>query len=156
MSELAIQLPRQVITAAQVVNALNAVVVRRPGVIEQPEPKCDWHRLCGESCRFPRYFRAGGPSGLVANVLIGLGYPVDLLKALDHEFEIGEVLHPGVKIGRSRNAALSRIDSPGVSLLAFLQDSQKLGRSWSRIATDATRPAWMITYLDKRRRPWLY
>jgi hypothetical protein len=75
---------------------------------------------------------------------------------LDREYELGEVLHPGVKIGRSRSAALSRIDRQGMALLSFLQDHQKIGWSWNDIAVAAFRPRRMIRRLDARRRPWLY
>lgn len=146
------------ITVDMVHNALNLWTLPPMGyTVEGPEPACDWPRLCHENfCRFPRYLRDGEPNGLVACLLIELGYPLDLLKDLDVEYELGEVLHPGVKIGRSRNPALTRIDRPALKLLAYLQDAQKIGWSWSDIAAYAFRPRWMIARLDKRRRPWLY
>lgn len=145
------------ITAALVVQAMHLVVLESGDFVEAPEPVCAWPKLCGEQfCRFPRYFRAGRPCGLVAHVLLELGYPRDLLKALDAEYEIGEILHPGVKIARSRNNALYRIEAPGRQLLGFLQERQKLGQSWLDISVDAVRPRRMIRYLDARRRPWLY
>lgn len=145
------------ITADMVVTAVNLVTFYRGRTIERPEPPCGWPRLCSEqACRFPRYYRDGQPTGLVSHVLLRLGYPSDLLKALDMEYELGEVLHPGVKIGRSRNPALVRIDVPGRQLLSFLQDRQKLGRSWNSISAEAVRRERTLAFLDARRRPWLY
>lgn len=145
------------ITVDMIHEALNLVTFHYGDRVEEPERKCVWTRLCGpEHCRFPRYYRDGLPHGLVANVLAQLGYPHDLLKAMDMEYEISEVIHPGVKIGRSRNQALARIDSRGVALLEYLQNHQKCGWSWKQIADSAFRRRWMITFLDRRRRPWLY
>jgi hypothetical protein len=107
---------RQLIAARQVVDALGLVTMMHGAVVERPEPVCSWPKLCGQqACRFPRYFRGGEPAGLVAYILLELGYPGDLLKALDTEYEIGEVLHPGVKIARSRNCS----------------GSCRTGRSWA-------------------------
>lgn len=145
------------ISSSDVMAAMHLVVIDSGDFVEAPEPVCAWPKLCSAlSCQFPRYFRDGHPSGLTAHILLELGYPRDLLKALDAEYEIGEVLHPGVKITRSRNNALYRIQQPGMALLAFLQERQKLGRSWLDLSVAAVRPKRMITYLDKRRRPWLY
>lgn len=156
MSEDTLLVRRQ-ITLADVKQALLLVTYRLGECVEAPEPPCSWLGLCGpQGCRFPRYYRGAEPCGLVAHILIELGFPRDLLKALDAEYEVGEVLHPGVKIGRSRNAALGRIDKPGIQLLAFLQGQQKEGKSWNAIAAEAFRPRRMIPYLDARRRPWLY
>jgi hypothetical protein len=136
--------------------AVNLVCLHDGGTVEPPEPVCDYSALCGlEGCKFPRYFRCG-PVGLVAQVLLEVGFPADLLRAMDREYEVGEVLHPGVKIGRSRNAALARLDKQGVALLSFLQDHQKIGWSYHDIAVAAFRPRRMIRRLDARRRPWLY
>lgn len=137
--------------------ALNLVTYHDGDTVEALEPACEWPKLCEQRfCRFPRYWRDGGPSGLTAHVLAELGFGSSVLKALDREYELGELLHPGVKIGRSRNAALGRLDERSVALLAFLQNHQKVGWSWSEIAVQAFRPRWMIQRLDKRRRPWLY
>lgn len=138
-------------------SAINLACFYDGVTVESPEPVCDWASLCGpQGCKFPRYFRCGKPVGLTARVLIEVGYPNDLLMDLDREYELGEVLHPGVKIGRSRSAALSRIDRQGMALLSFLQDHQKIGWSWNDIAVAAFRPRRMIRRLDARRRPWLY
>lgn len=145
------------ITVDMIHQVLNLVTYHDGETIEGPEQRCEWPQLCHpQYCRFPRYSRRGEPTGLVARVLAELGYPIEVLKELDREYEIGEVLHPGVKIGRSRNAAIRRIDRRGVQLLAYLQDHQKLGWSWSAITTQAFKPRWMIGRLDSRRRPWLY
>lgn len=147
----------RIITVDIVHAALNLVTYEHPEHVEPQEPVCDWRKLCGDhGCKFPRYSRGGKPVGLTAHLLIQLGYPLDLLKALDFEFEIGELLHPGVKIGQSRNLALLRLDSKAMALLVFLQNHSKLGRSWSELAVDAFRPRRMIKRLDARRRPWLY
>lgn len=147
----------RVIDLDMVHNALNLVTFEQGGHVEPPEGVCDWPKLCGpQGCRFPRYSRAGQPLGLVSHVLVQLGYPVELLKELDHEHEMGEVLHPGVKIGSSRNLALLRIDNRGMALLTFLQDHQKVGKSWQELAVEAFRPRKLIRRLDSRRRPWLY
>jgi hypothetical protein len=158
MSEPAALRRGQVITVDMVKAALMQIVQGQPDIVEAPEPVCEWPRLCGDlGCRFPRYQRGGGPVGLTAHVLLELGYPLDVLKELDCEYEIGEVMHPGVKIARSRNAALARIDRRGMALLGYLQDNQKTGRSWSGVAAWAYRPLYkVIPFLDSRRRPWLY
>lgn len=146
----------QQITVDQVHEALNLVTFHLGDTVEELEPRCEWFKLCGERyCRFPRYYN-NGPHGLVANTLVELGYPQDLLKQLDWEYEISEVLHPRVKIGRSRNPALARLDRRGIALLAYCQDHQKVGWSWSDIVERAFRPRWTIARLDARRRPWLY
>lgn len=145
------------ITVDMIHNALNLATYHQPNVIEDPEPVCEWPRLCHVAfCRFPRYYRDGEPTGLTAHVLLELGLPAQLLRELDCEYEMGEVLHPGVKIAHSRNAALKRIDKPGVALLAFLQDNQKAGLSWSQIAVLAFRPRRVPKPMDRKRRPWLY
>lgn len=147
----------QIITVDRIHQALDVATARLGETVEPPEPRCDYIRLCGNQfCRFPRYYYGAEPTGLTAHVLIELGYPVDLLKALDCEYEIGEVLHPGVKIGRSRNPALARIVKPGMALLVYIQEHQKCGWSWEDIAHHAFRPRWSVKYLDCRRRPWLY
>lgn len=136
--------------------ALNLLCFHDGDTVEASEPVCEWVNLCGtDGCKFPRYFR-NGPVGLTAKVLMEVGLPVDLLLALDREYELGEVLHPGVKIGRSRNAALARLDKQGVALLSYIQDHSKIGWSWNDIAVAAFRPRRMIRRLDARRRPWLY
>lgn len=146
----------QIITVERIQEAINMVCYRQGRTIEGPEPVCDWPKLCGEHCKFPRYYTGAQPTGLVAHVLMELGYPVDLLKALDCEYEISELLHPGVKIGRSRNQALARIVPPGMKLLSYLQNHQKVGWSWNDISLNAFKPRWTVKYLDSRRRPWLY
>jgi hypothetical protein len=156
MARMSEVVPRQ-ITSELVMAAVHLATYRQPDLVEDREPVCEFSRLCGPTgCRFPRYQRAGEPTGLVAHVLLELGYPQDLLKALDTEYEVGEVLHPGVKIGRSRNAALARVDNPGMDLLVFLQERQKDGRSWAELGVLAIRPRRTLKSLDRGRRPWLY
>jgi hypothetical protein len=145
------------ITTAMVQEALHLVVFDSPLTVQSAEPPCAWPRLCGErSCQFPRYFRDGAPAGLVARILLQLGYSTELLKDLDREHEVGEVVHPGVKIDRSRNAALRRIDDDGVKLLGFLQERQSGGLSWSALTVAALGPRPLLAFMDRRRRPWRY
>ncbi len=155
--EIGVDVRKDVITVDHLHNALNLVTFTAPNTVERPEPACRWPKLCGQDfCRFPRYQREGLAAGLVSSVLLKVGYLVDLLKALDCEYEIGGVIHPGVKIARSRNRALKRIVRPGIALLGFLQEHQKSGMSWSQISVEAFRPRKMVQFLDVRRRPWLY
>ena len=145
------------ITVDLVHQALNQVVARHGATVETPEPACEWPQLCDQKfCRFPRYFRDGSETGLIAHVLLRLGLPVQLLRDLECEYELGEVMHPGVKIGRSRNPVLGRFDNRSMALLQYLQDHQKTGWSWRKIADRAFDVRWMIRRLDARRRPWLY
>lgn len=147
----------QIITVDRIHQALNLLCFQNGTMVEAPELRCEYPKLCGRvSCTFPRYYYGAFPAGFTARVLIELGYPVDLLKALDCEFEEGEVLHPGVKIGRSRNMALTRIVEPGIRLLTFVQDHQKIGWSWNDIVLRAFRPRRTVKLVDQRRRPWLY
>lgn len=135
--------------------AMDLVTFQAPHTEELSE-RCAWDKLCGPVCRFPRYLRGGKPNGLVATILIELGFGLSVLKELDTEYELGEVLHPGVKIERSRNAAIARIEPSGLALLAFLQENPGGGRTWNEITIDAIRPGWTIKYFDAKRRPWLY
>lgn len=144
------------ITVDNIHQALNILVFLDPDHIDDPAPTCVWPKLCGESCQFPSYLRDNGPAGFVAGILIQLGYPLDLLKALDCEYEMGEVMHPGVKIHRSRNKALCRIDPRGIELLRFLQSNERSGQSRAHLTLEAFKPRRMVPYLDARRRPWLY
>ncbi len=147
----------RVLTVEHIRTALDALLVDGKDTVEAPEPVCQWPRLCGpQGCRFPRYARNGDATGLVAKVLLGLGYPVQLLLDLDREYEMSEVLHPGVKIGRSRNAALSRIDERGMALLTYLQDRQKTGVSWGELHRTAFARKKLLRGRDRRRRPWCY
>lgn len=152
-------LTRGLITVAAVRSAMDVITVAQTHRVEGAPPPCDWPKLCTtRSCTYPRYSRDGEPLGLVSLILIQLGYPIQLLKDLDHEHEVGEVIHPGVKIHRSRNQALSRIDSKGVALLSFVQTHQESGQStWINASVKAfTPPALRPAFIDKKRRPWLY
>jgi hypothetical protein len=141
----------------QLKHAVDLVCFHHGETVEAREPVCEWPNLCDQNfCRFPRYTRNGEPVGLIAHVLVQLGLPMRLLKELDTEYEIGEVLHPGVKIYRSRNPMLERFDFSALRLLVFMQEHQKIGWSWNDIVDAAFRPARMTRFLDKRRRPWLY
>lgn len=146
------------ITATDVRNALNLVVFHvGPGTVEAEDPACPYEVCKGErTCLFPRYSRNGVPVGLTARVLMQLGYPLQLLLDLDREHEMGDIFHPGVKIGRSSNAALRRITAAGLSLLSFIQEHQKLGISWGDICLLAFEPRWRPRILDSRKRPWVY
>lgn len=148
------------ISVADIHRALDLVVYQGgPATVEQLEPLCGWD-VCSKTgdtfCLFPRYTRDGVAVGLTAKILIQLGYPHQLLLDLDREHELGDILHPGVKIVRSVNAALRRIDPTGIALLAFIQEQQKAGRSWGSITVKAFGPTARPRILDRRRRPWLY
>lgn len=149
---------QRAITVEMVRTAINIVVFESgPRTVESPELPCEYRRLCDETfCRFPRYSRNGAAVGLVAKVLVQLGYPQQLLLDLDREHEMGEVIHPGVKLRRSRNAALTRIDAKGIELLNYLQEHQKTGVSWGDLSLLAFGPNWTPKLIDRRRRPWLY
>lgn len=139
--------------------ALNLVVFQQGHrTVERQERDCGWE-VCDDNgekiCYFPRYSRNGAPVGLTAKILIQLGYPVQLLLDLDREYEMGEILHPGVKIGRSRNQALARIEPAGKALLTFVQERQKL-MSWGAVSVGAFESSWAPRAVDRRRRPWLY
>lgn len=140
----------------QIRAALDTAVHSDPHHIEFPPPICDWPRLCGPTCRFPRYLHHGQAHGLTATVLIHLGYNSDLLKALDCEYEIGELIHPGVKIHHSRHKALTRIHPDGLQLLAYLQNRQHTRHTWTRISAQALRRNRLLPFLDVRKRPWLH
>ncbi len=127
-----------------------------PATVEAPEPQCDYPKLCGEHCTYPRYARNGEPTGLVGKVLIQLGFPLKLLLDLDREHEMSELLHPGVKIGRSRNAALIRLGPKGIALLTFFQENQKSGKSWGNLSREAFGPKKLLRRRDMKRRPWRY
>lgn len=145
--------------SAHMVQTAISVIVSHHGAstVEAPAPACDWPRLCApQPCRYPRYSRDGRPCGLVARVLIQLGYPQHLLEDLDREHSVGDVLHPGVVLIESRNAALSRIEASAMALLGFLQARQYQGHSWGHLCTLAFGPRWGFTFRDRRRRPWLY
>jgi hypothetical protein len=146
------------ITAADVRHAVNLVVFQNgPDTVEQSEPVCAYPKVCGEKgCLFPRYSRNGAPAGLVARALIQLGFPLQLLLDLDREHELGEVLHPGVKIARSRNKALERIEAAGMALLVQVQRQQKLSISYGQICLLAFGHRWLPKFLDQKKRPWLY
>lgn len=148
----------RVIPVTRVRTAIDLVVFAGgPGTVEAPEPPCEFTKLCSaQFCRFPRYSRNGAPTGLIGRILLQLGYPQQLLSDLDREHEIGEVMHPGVKIRRSRNAALCRIDERGMALLGYLQENQKVGISWGDLSALALGASWAPKLIDRRKRPWLY
>lgn len=144
------------ISVDKVCQALNRVIFETPQRQEVPPAQCAWPRLCGKgSCRFPRYFDTE-PRGVVGKTLIRLGFPSTVLKELDTEYKVGEVLHPGVEIDRSRNQALTRIDPRGIALLAWFQDQAKHRLTWSQLHVRAFKPRKGLKYFDRKARPWLY
>ncbi len=147
----------RLITVDAVKEAVHIVVFTTgPTTREKPEPPCEFGKLCGpQHCRFPRYARDGEPVGLVGKVLIQLGYPIKLLHDLDREHELGEVLHPGVKITSSRNAALCRLGYKGIALLGWLQENQKKD-TWGNLSSTAFGPKKLLRRRDAKRRPWRY
>lgn len=158
MSDELTAAPDRMITVDMIKFVVQAVVYGAgPTTVEAQEPPCDFPKLCGpEYCRFPRYARNGEPVGLVGKTLMQLGYPLKLLLDMDREHELGEVLHPGIKISNSRNAALSRIGPKGIALLAWLQENQKSGRTWGDMSSTAFGPKKLLRGRDAKRRPWRY
>lgn len=148
----------RLITLVMVHTAINVVIFERgPATLQSPEPLCLWPKICGpQGCRYPHYSHAGQPAGLIAQVLIQLGYPNQLLLDLDREHGVGDLLHPGVKLAQSRNAALLRIEPVAMALLDYLQQSRNGGKTWGRLSAAAFGRTWAPTILDRRRRPWLY
>lgn len=152
------EIVRRPITVHEVRTAAFMVVYQGgPHTVQDPEPRCNWPKLCGtDGCRFPRYTRNGAPVGLVAMTLIQLGFTPQLLLELDREHQVGEILHPGAKISRSRNSELARVDDKGLKLLQYLQEHQQVGLSWADLLRLAFGPTWSPKFIDRRRRPWLY
>lgn len=141
----------------KVCQAVSFVLFTYPAMVEAPASNCAFPRLCGKAfCRFPRYFQDDQPFGVVAKALIRLGYPAKLLKDLDCEHEMGEVLHPGVKINNSRNQALARIDPKGMALLTWVQEQSRDKPLYHQLHLRAMTPRKGLKFTDRRRRPWLY
>lgn len=144
------------INVEMVAQAVGRVAFSSPVCVEKYAAACAWPRLCGKQfCTYPRYFD-GAPQGIVARTLIELGYPVAMLKDLDTEYRVGEVLHPGVEIDKSRNQALTRIDAKGMALLAWFHTQAKHQLIFSQLHVKAFRPRRGLRLLDRRDRPWLY
>lgn len=100
-----------------------------------------------------RYLVAGKPNCLVAKVMARLGFSTTVLRALDREHAIGNVIHPGVRLSESRHPALRALDARTLALLQHIQDCQDAGQRWGAIARKAFSPApW---FLPERSKPWL-
>lgn len=106
----------------------------------------------------PRYVAQGKPTCLVAMVLMKLGFSIGVLKALDAEPRIGDVINPGgARIAESRHPALRRIDPIALRLLCHIQDQQDRGCRWKQIVTSAfQRHRHFGAYWDRRQKPWLF
>lgn len=103
-----------------------------------------------------RYVEQGKPACLVARALARLGFSVGVLKALDAERPVGELLAPGVRVEESRHPALRKLDPMALRLLQYVQDQQDSGRRWGRVVGDAfTTSVWRGPF-DRRRKPWLF
>lgn len=151
-----VQTESDFLVLATVRDALNVVVYEGSGRVDPSEPACDWIALCGvQACKFPRYFR-GEPTGLIAHTLIQLGFDTHLLKDLDCEYEVGEVMHPGVKIHNSRNIELLRVEPRAISLLGWIQKRRHSGMTWGELSCAAFTPYRLLAPIDRKRRPWLY
>ncbi len=107
----------------------------------------------------PRYLGLdGAPNSLVAYVLLKLGLDETVLRQLDHEFPIGELLSSGVRISESRNPAVAAFEDDALKLLDYLQDCQDGGLPWMDCYLDAyAKPSRFIpTRYVRERRPWLF
>lgn len=105
----------------------------------------------------PRYIAQGEPVCLVAKVLTRLGFSVGVLKQLDTEPRIGDILHKGVKVAESRHPALRKIDPVALRLLAYVQDQQDRGQKWANIVGEAfNRSRYLPVRWDQKRKPWLF
>lgn len=104
-----------------------------------------------------RYIDRGQPNCLVAMVLTRLGFSMGVLKALDQEYPVGELFHPGVRVVESRHAALKKIAPSARALLQYVQDAQDAGQPWGKIIRDAfsTNP-FLLPRIRRERKPWLY
>lgn len=103
-----------------------------------------------------RYIDRGKPDCLVARSLAKLGFSTGVLKALDQEHPVGEILHAGVRVEESRHPALRKIDPLALRLLQYVQDQQDNGQRWGRIVADAFSTSVWRTPFDHRRKPWLF
>ncbi len=138
--------PRR-ITVSVVREALRAVVAEHPG-------RADRRAVDGLPAR---YVDKDEPSCLVAKVLAKLGFSLGVLRALDQEHPVGELLQPGVKVAESRHPALRKIDPLARQLLQYIQDCQDRGDRWARIVDTALTPsAWTHRRWEQRRKPWLF
>lgn len=131
------------ITVAKVVEVLEQVAAEEP------------HRVdpSAEAGLMPRYLNQGRPNCLVAQVLSRLGFSRAVLRALDREYPVGELVHAGAEIAHSRNPALRRLDPAGRALLQFIQERQ--GLAWGRVTRDALTPSRWFARPARSRRPWL-
>ncbi len=135
------------ITAAHVVAVLEDLAQAEP---DRVDPRA-------EAGLLPRYLHRGQPNCLVARVLVRLGYPTTLLRALDREFPTGELVHGGVEISSSRHPALRRLDDNAKALLQYVQRKQDRGWAWRKIIKEAITPTrWYARRFEKVDKPWLY
>ena len=104
----------------------------------------------------PRYVQEGGPTSLVALVLVRLGFGLRVLRALEHEHPTGDILHTGVDIAESQHPALRCFERPALALLGYVQVRQEAGQAWGRVITRALRPGRLRTVRTRRRKPWLF
>ncbi len=133
------------ITVAAVRQALLEVVREHPGA---RTPRA----VDGQPVR---YVEHDEPHGLVALVMTRLGFSTGVLKALDQEHPLGELLECGVRVAESRHPALRKLDPRARQLLGFVQGGQDAGLAWERILADAFSPRRWFPGRDRLRRPWL-
>ncbi len=135
------------ITVTQVRDLLEIIASSEPGRVD---------RRRDEDPPSLRYTRDGRPHGLVARVLAELGFGMAILDALDAEHPLGDLFNVGAPVATSRHPALRKLDPHARALLAFCQERQDSGATWSRILLAATRkPRWWSFGADHRNRPWL-
>jgi hypothetical protein len=134
------------ISVDEVSRELKAVALADP---EHVDPTADEEHLV------PQYVHHGRPNCLVARVLVRLGYSTDLLRDLDRERPVGELLHSGVRVSESRHPGLRRIDPVALKLLQYCQDQQDRGQRWGAIVADAFTLSRWFAWRDRARKPWL-
>lgn len=104
-----------------------------------------------------RYVHHGRPNCLVAHTLTRLGFSMSVLRALDREHGVGNVVDAGVPLIESRHPALRRIDPLALRLLDFVQARQDDGERWASVVRDAFhRHRYFGEYWDRKRKPWLF
>lgn len=142
-------MPRYRYTTAQLVELLR----------EMPEQ--DRARVDKRAARDldPRYVEHGEPCCLVAHLLLQVGVPVHVLKALDLEAGTGSATP---KLRESRHPFWGRFEPAARSLLDFLQFVQDYGRPWGEVAREALEPRRLDDWrggrwdqLNPGGRPWL-
>ncbi len=105
----------------------------------------------------PRYVDQGQPNCLVALVLTRFGITLGVLRQLDREHPVGDIVHAGVRVAESRHPALKRFAPAAIDLLDHVQRQQDYGVAWGRIVGVCfTRTRFAPDWYERRRKPWLF